>query len=288
MKKNLLVFLFFLHFNFSFAQSGHFDPSFGNNGIVRADIGSVYQYPNSARQVLLNSEGTLYIVSNFPTFVSRRLANGRIDSSYGISGYSKAVTYNDVVAAFQPDGKIIIAGSDYESKGIIRISTNGKIDSTFGINGIHTFSFFPTAVIINNDGKILVAGTNDTSSVVARFNPNGSADNTFNGNGQALFDFTLKVSPPRGMTDSVDFHSGNVTTMALQPDGKLLAGGNVWSEIIGENFAIARYNVDGSIDTTFGNKGKQITKINDGAGGNTIAIQANGKIIMAGLALQNN
>ena len=288
MKKSLLGFLSLFFLNLSFAQSGLLDPTFGNKGKVRTDVGSVFQYTNSARQVLVSNDGTMFIVSNYPTFVSRRLANGRIDSSYGINGYSKAVTFNDVAAVFQPDGKIIIAGSDYETAGLIRITAAGIIDSTFGLNGIQSTTFFPTAVIVKNDGKIVAAGMNNLNSVVAQFNSNGSTDNTFNGNGLALFDFVLKISPPRGMTDSIEIHTGNANSLAIQTDGKVLAGGNVRSEIIGENFAIARYNVDGNLDTTFGNKGKQITKINDGGSGYALSVQPDGKIVMAGLAIQNN
>ncbi len=288
MKRSLLGFLLLFLLNLSFAQTGQLDPSFGNKGIVRSDIGSVFQYTNSARQVLINSDGTIFIISNYPTFVSRRLANGRIDSSYGMAGFSKAVTFNDVAAAMQPDGKIIIVGSDYESSGLIRITTTGIIDSTFGVNGIQSTTFLPTAVIVKNDGKILVTGPNESSSVVAQFNSNGSVDNTFNGNGLALFDFTLKIGPPRGMTDSVEIHTGSANTLTFQTDGKVLVGGSVSSEIIGEHFAIARYNVDGTLDAGFGNEGKQITKINDGGSGYALGIQTDGKIVMAGLAMQNN
>src|SRR6188768_3302334 len=94
MKKILSTLLFFSLLISAFAQSGKLDSSFGKNGIVKADIGSFFRYINSsASQVLTQADGNIYIISNepylnSPSFISKRLPGGSIDSSYGIDGYS--------------------------------------------------------------------------------------------------------------------------------------------------------------------------------------------------------
>ena len=166
-------------------------------------MGSPFDNNSAGRQVLIQPGGSIYIIFNYPTFISKRFPDGSIDSSYGFDGYSRSVSFNDAYAALQPDGKIVIAGSGF---GVARINTNGMPDSTFGNNGMQTTGFNgnsnASSVAIQSDGKIVVAGTDeingDTYFAVARYNTNGSPDNTFNGNGQLITDFGFKVPPDNG------------------------------------------------------------------------------------------
>ena len=265
------------------AQSGTLDPSFGAHGIVKTDMGSLYNYNSYTRQVLVKPDGSIYIICNYPTFISKRFPNGSIDSSYGVSGYSRAISYNDGYAAFQPDGKIVIVGLDYKSGGIARINTNGTIDSTFGKYGIQNTAFTPSSVSVKTDGKIVVTGGNNTGFIVAQFNTNGSVDNTFNGNGQTVANFVFKIPPDRGGTDSIVIPTGTATTVTVQTDGKILVGGYVQTGASGIDFAIARFNSNGSLDNSFNNDGEQTTSF--GSGNDfpySIALQSDGKIILAG------
>lgn len=282
MKKNLPFGIFLFCINCCFAQSGQLDPAFGVNGIVTADMGSSFNYSNAASQALIQQDESIYIICNSPVFISKRRANGSIDSGYGFNGYSRAVPFSEVYATFQPDGKIIIVGSGYNSCGIERMNMNGMPDSTFGNNGIQPTNFRPIAVSIKRDGKIVVVGVSDNTSRVAQFNQDGSPDFTFNGSGQAPFDFVFKIRPPRGSIDSGIVHTGYANSVAIQTDGKVVVGGNVYSEIIGSNFAIARYNLNGSLDSTFDYDGKQTTSIGNGAVGYSLAVQTDGKILMSG------
>src|SRR4051812_31887399 len=117
MKKILPCLLFFFSLISAFAQSGKLDPSFGTNGIVKTDIGSTYRFiNNTATEVLTQADGSIYIISNepylnAPSFISKQLPGGSIDSSYGIDGYSSPIPLVDVYAALQPDGKMLITGS---------------------------------------------------------------------------------------------------------------------------------------------------------------------------------
>ncbi|MEO5892884.1 MAG: T9SS type A sorting domain-containing protein [Ferruginibacter sp.] len=276
MKKILLssALLCFLHF--SYAQSGLLDPSFGAGGVVKSDLGAPFKINSSARQVLINPAGGFYVILD-ATFISKRLSNGLIDSSYGFAGYSRSVAIDNASAALQPDGKIVIAGSKVNgSKAFIvaRINTNGVPDATFGISGMVTTEFdgssFAKAVAIQSDGKIVVAGSINDHFGVARYNSNGSPDNDFNGNGQKVTDF------------STDLQFANA--VAIQADGKIIAGGVVYKND-GVDFGIARYNTDGTPDNTFSGDGMQTTQIGTAvATGNSLAIQGDGKIILAGYA----
>ncbi|MEP7143351.1 MAG: T9SS type A sorting domain-containing protein [Ferruginibacter sp.] len=290
MKKTLLSFLFFCCLTLSYAQSGVPDPSFGNRGIIKTDMGSPFNYNSSARQVLIGPGGSIYIILN-GTAISKRLLNGSIDSSYGLNGYSAFLPLSDTYSALQPDGKIVMAGSaGTNSFTVARINANGTRDSTFGNDGIQTTQFAgsssATSIVIQSDGKIVVAGytTNDASNTyfaIARYNANGSSDNTFNGTGQSITDFKFKM-PPEMQGDSIEIHNAYAYTIAIQADGKILAGGYAFTGTEND-FAIARYNSNGSPDNTFDNDGRQTTNFGSSNDiGYSLAIQKDGKILLAG------
>ncbi len=284
MLKLTLLALFIACAVFSFAQSGELDPSFGNHGYVTADIGSHYDYNSVGRQVFAAPDGGMYIIFNYPTYVSKRFADGSLDSAYGIGGYSRSLPFSDAYGALQADGKIVVAGFGFQ---VARINANGMVDSTFGVNGIHT-SFngngYANSVAAQSDGKILIAGTyydGDTYFGVARLNSDGSPDNTFNGNGEVITDFGFKIPPGKDQTDSIPIHVQSATGVAVQPDGKIVAGGYA-SNGNDADFAVARYNSDGSPDSSFDGDGKQTTDFGYFDNAYSLAITSEGKIVLAG------
>jgi uncharacterized delta-60 repeat protein len=162
----------------------------------------------------------------------------------------------------------------------------GFLDPTFGGNGMVTTNFslpnsFDQAWDVaaypgtgaGADGKIVAVGTTVTG--VLR---NGTVD----------YDFALARYNPDGTLDAGFGQGGKVTTAmgsgmdhALSVElvgNKILVGG--YAE--GYGFALARYNDDGSLDTTFGNQGKVLTKVNGGVGLN-MKVDAAGNIVMAGV-----
>ena len=291
MKKFLLCATLFFCFKYGHSQSGLPDPSFGNNGLVTADMGIKFKYPSSARQVLGTPDGAIYINLNGSftgTSISKRLANGAIDSSFGINGYSKAIaSLTDAFFAFQPDGKIIIAGANNTGtglSGIARLDTDGLPDTTFGVNAFLSTSFKPVSVAIQSDGKIVIAGSSDIPGfVVARYNINGSPDNSFNGTGQAFTDFVYKIPPDRGETDSTEVKTGTASCVIIQKDGKIVIGGVAMTSASGNEFAVARFNTNGSIDNSFDTDGKQTTLVGDANNAvYSIALQGDSKIVLAG------
>ncbi len=155
----------------------------------------------------------------------------------------------------------------------------GTLDPSFGDNGITRTSLnyygdSARAVIIDQNDHILVAGISDNGSdydfSLARYNQDGSLDKTFNSDGT--------VSTQIGSGDD------QATAIALQKDGKIIVTGYTSS---GEDtdFALARYNEDGSLDQNFGLGGIVVLPIgmgNDRA--KAVAIQEDGSIVVAGSA----
>ena len=94
-------------------------------------------------------------------------------------------------------------------------------------------------------------------------------------------------SPPSGETDSVPIHVQFGTTLGIQADGKIVAGGYAFNGL-DYDFAIARYNMDGSPDSTFDNDGRQTTDFGDYDNAYTLAIQSDGKIVLAGSSVGPN
>jgi uncharacterized delta-60 repeat protein len=191
----------------------------------------------------------------------------------------------------QSDGKIVIAGASGSDFVISRYNPNGTLDASFG-NGGRLNTDFPqgtssgAALVIQPDGKIVVAGQAiDPASpslsgfALVRYNPNGALDTSFDGDGRVVTLFGYSYS---GAADIV-----------LQPDGKLVVAGTSLdpTQVSPAQppstyvFAIARYNTDGSLDTSFDGDGRVTTDIPGltGERAQAVAIQANGRIVAAGI-----
>ncbi len=197
-------------------------------------------------------------------------------------------------AVIEPDGKIIVAGysldnSIYTAFGIARLDSTGKIDNSFGTGGTSrthiaggaSVKDWGNSVILQPDGKIVVAGlsmdgSDNAGFAVARFNFNGALDNTFGENG------TVRTYITGG--DSTDDEGYSA---ALQADGKIVVAGFSHDDVYTSSFALARFNSDGTLDGSFGTNGTARTHISGGdpSGedeGYSVAIQADGKIVVAG------
>lgn len=190
---------------------------------------------------------------------------------------------NDVMKSIvtQPDGKIIVAGytSDLgiDRFCVVRFNTDGSIDNSFGVNGVVTTAFPYTSVgsdaILQNDGKIVLAGHtwDGTRNVfaLARYNNDGSLDTSFGNSGSVSTSF---------------LNSAVARTVNVQNDGKIIVAGHVSNGP--DDFALARYNTDGTLDSNFGIDGKVTTSI--GAVSmdwiNSIAIQDDGRILAGGFS----
>jgi uncharacterized delta-60 repeat protein len=270
------------------APPGDLDTTFDGDGKVTTDFAGGF---DEAHAVAIQADGKIVaagrtIVSDFDFAVARYNTDGSLDTTFGVDGL---VTMDFAgeddeahAVAIQGDGKIVAAGLAIVSGtfdfALARYNTDGSLDTTFDTDGKVTTDFAGSedharGVAIQGDGKIVaaglanVSGTNDFA--LARYNANGSLDTTFgSGLGKIATDFAGSDDHARGV--------------AIQGDGKIVAAG--LANVSGTNdFAVARYNANGSLDTTFDTDGKVTT---DFAGGHDdafgVAIQANGKIVAAG------
>jgi uncharacterized delta-60 repeat protein len=224
-------------------------------------------------------------------------AAGDLDPTFGTAGMvTTDINHSTDIAqavAVQADGKLVVVGQTYKHNDfsdedfvVTRYNTDGTLDNTFGSGGRVRTDFpglaaVPSSVVIQPDGKIVVAGgafplfTFLGNFELVRYNPNGSLDRSF-GNGGIV---------------TTNFPEGSYASdVVLQPDGKIIAAGTVFVDfIIGESsdtdFALARYNTDGTPDPTFGNGGQVSTDfvgMEDDAF--SVLIQPDGKIVAVGSA----
>jgi uncharacterized delta-60 repeat protein len=152
--------------------------------------------------------------------------------------------------------------------------TAGSLDPMFDMDGkattpVGNFSNGVNSVALQADGKIVVAGYSygtDPDFGLARLNADGSLDTSFGTNGKVLTDFG-------GSFD-------RAYAVALQADGKIVAAGE--TNAASGGFALVRYNMDGSLDTSFDGDGKVTTSFGGNTAAYSVAIQADGKIVVAG------
>src|SRR4051812_22303054 len=143
---------------------------------------------------------------------------------------------------------------------------NGKVITDFGSDDE------ARSITLQADGKIVVAGFDRGPFVsdfaLARYNADGSLDTTFDGDGRVTTDF-----------DSSYDHGYGI---AVQPDGRIVVAGYSQFSIGDNRFTLARYNADGSLDTSFGSGGKVGTYTGIIGERGTIALQPDGRIVVAG------
>jgi uncharacterized delta-60 repeat protein len=149
----------------------------------------------------------------------------------------------------------------------VRFGTNGKV-----VTPVSSSDDIPNAIVLQPDGKIIVAGASsngvDHGFALARYNTDGSLDTSFNSTG--------KVITPIGSETS------GAQAIALQPNGKIVVAGYSHNGM-NFDFALARYNINGTLDTSFGSAGKVVTPIgSDNDAAYAVAIQVDGKIVVAG------
>ncbi|MBL8184582.1 MAG: carboxypeptidase regulatory-like domain-containing protein [Blastocatellia bacterium] len=268
---------------------GSLDASFDVDGLATTPISAS---SDEGRSVLLQADGKLVVtgfalVGNNDFAMARYNADGSLDTSFDGDGKVTTTfgTSRDeaLASAMQPDGKIIAVGltstsTDIDSA-LARYNTNGTLDTAFDTDGrvsvqAGNFEVAHGDSTIQSDGKIISVGTllfsGNFDFVVARLNPNGMLDNTFDGDGR------VRTAVGTGIDEA--------RSVSVQPDGKIVVSGStrVSSQ---DNFAVVRYNIDGTLDTSFDTDGKVTTSVvigNDQAF--TSEIQSDEKIVVAGRA----
>ena len=275
------------------AAAGDLDLRFGNGGVAFTDFAQTEDY---AYSLAVQADGKIVLCGQsgiYPDLHSalvRYNRNGRLDSTFGTGG-KVTVTFNSVSdylfkVAVQSDGKIVAAGSSGATAFLLaRFNADGSLDQAFGNNGSVETTFGDQtaearAIAVQADGKIIVVGVSGAGSyselndfALARYNSDGSLDQTFGTGGKVKTHFP-----------GVDNTGSSATSVALQPDGKLVVGGyHKESDRTPHEFALARYNSNGRLDSAFGQAGKVMTRMGLGdAYSFAVVLQSNGRIVLAG------
>jgi uncharacterized delta-60 repeat protein len=266
---------------------GSLDTTFSGDGKVTTDFGEFEQGLAVAIQGdgKIVTAGTAAVSGNFDFALARYNTDGSLDTTF--SGDGKVTTdFGDFdqgqAVAVQGDGKIVAAGGAIVSGNfdfaLAQYKADGSLDATFDGDGKVTTDFAgdsdgADAVAIQGDGRIVTAGRTDVSGTndfaLARYDADGSLDATFSGDGKVTADFG-------------DFDEG--LAVAIQANGRIVAAGRAFVSGT-DDFALARYNADGSLDATFSGDGKVTTDFaGDFDRADAVAIQASGRIVAAGLA----
>ena len=280
-------------------SDGSLDASFGNGGKVVTDFAGG---TDSALGIALQPDGRMVAVG--ASFVGtigdfalvRYNIDGSLDASFGVGGKVTTAFFEFGAAnavGLLPDGRIIVAGSAFRSStvndfALARYNRDGSLDESFGAGGKVTTDFFgftdrPTALVLQPDGRVVAAGgANNLNSTgfdfaLARYNDDGSLDSSFGEGGRTTTDFL-------GILDAAD-------DVVLQPDGRIVAVGFTSKDFFGlqEDFALARYDNNGKLDTKFGSGGKVTTDLfGDRDGASAVAIQIDGQLVVAGTAFNGS
>ncbi len=278
---------------FRYNRDGSLDLTFGVDGYATTNLGTRFTPYDLAIQpdnkILVT--GTDFTNNGQPTLLLLRfMPDGTVDTSFGNNGIATGSVgqgQSGHAITVQADGKIVVVGGYQFQAGsssdiiLLRFNSNGTLDQDFGTNGLITTNYstqdIGTSVIIQPDNKIVVAGgiasstpTGYTSDlVVLRYNSNGTLDTSFSDDG----------------IQTTGSGSGNSLgeSLLLQPDGKIVVAGTNWTNNIQGDFILARYNSNGSLDTSFDTDGIKLTDVGNLDNGiPTIALQANGNILLAG------
>jgi uncharacterized delta-60 repeat protein len=269
---------------------GSLDTTFGEDGVVTTDFTSG---SDSANSVAIQSDGKIVVTGStgnvYNDFaVARYTVGGVLDNTFSSDGQvtvkfaanSYDVSYD---LGIQTDGKIVVAG--YTGIGddpvntkfaVARFNENGILDNTFSSDGkvdtnIGSGDDNAHSLLIQFDGKIVLAGSassgSDVNFALVRYISDGTLDTSFSSDGIS----TLSVSSGYDYGYSV----------LAQSDGKFLLAGASSVDSQGD-FALARFNNDGSADTSFGSGGFVTTDFGYIDGGKSIAMQSTGQILVSG------
>ena len=279
-----------------FNADGTLDLGFGANGTAAMRIGSGV---GAAKAVATQPDGKIVVVGNqvVQTDVAvksycailRFNSDGSPDVSFGtggavVTGIANGNNVGCLAVVVQPDGKIVAAGGTFGVYPVFRLNVDGSRDMSFGnggevLTGCGQYSCAIATVLIQPDGKIVVAGSAITAQIpvyfaiglVARYDASGVLDPGFGAGGIEYIGG--RVAP-----------FTTVSSAALQPDGKIVvAGGYCGNCYEISQYLLARLLPNGSLDPGFGTGGIVLSGLGgSGTVGLGVAVQTNGKIVIAG------
>lgn len=266
-------------------SNGVADPSFGVSGVVTTSVGD----GGCAKAIAVQSDGKIVVAGSvivsgvIYSVLVRYDANGNLDTSFNGTGIVLATYGNGCRMqgmTIQEDQKIIVVGASNQSFFLMRYNTNGSLDTTFGSAGLLYTQVGPSsqgfAVTTQADGKIIAGGAGVVSGssgftsgfALIRYNTDGTLDTSFGTNGVART-YISPFAVVRGLT--------------IDADGKIIAVGFTRDDNNKFKFAIARYNTNGTLDTTFSEDGVATVDAGSYGGLGGVVSATDGRIFGAGL-----
>jgi uncharacterized delta-60 repeat protein len=237
-------------------SAGYLDPTFGTAGagVVTTAIGAINNSDNNeiGQRVLIQPDGKLLA---FGTSSARYNTDGSLDTSFGSGGIAN---FSGNSAALLSNGQILLSGGGGTSGfSLERLNSNGTLDTTFGTQGVvHTAFANSTGeplIVVQADGKIVLASDGWTVKSgryvpyldLARYNADGSLDTSFGHSGTVATSFKSSSSG----------EIFGVQSLLLQANDELVVVADVDVPVGATGLLVARYNTNGSLDTSFGNQG---------------------------------
>ncbi len=276
---------------------GKLDSAFGTNGLVIESFGAIQKTSG----VVLQSDGKIVVFGatyttsedRIPTnlYIVRYNSNGSLDQSFGNKGIHQEFDLDPIDVAgvaLQEDGKIVIGGSYAVSKSLAffvkRYTKDGFPDTGFGTQGEAQYSFSEptdytsnTSIALQQDGRIVCGGSSSAmgsyiyNATVVRFNTDGSTDKSFGNNG-------IVVTPLDAKTGLA------INDIAIEANGKIIAGARAYDGFFFQfsNFASIQYTSNGTVDSSYGTNGIEITTLDGKVIPTSLALQQDGKLILGG------
>lgn len=268
--------------------AGDLDTTFGTNGVTITHING-NDTPNG---MALRADGKFFVIAEADFMSSSQSvmllynADGTLDVSFGSSGVEVLTPFNvgfagqATAVALQSDGKPVVAGflntGGNKNFAVTRYFSDGSVDTGFGVNGVVTtpvslsFDDEPTSLAIQSDGKIVAAGhTQNIDFALVRYESDGTLDTNFGVGGVVTTNF------PIGSSGGVDV----ANDVIVQSDGKIVAAGRSAGR-----FGVARYNNNGSLDSTFGVGGvvSTVVGLDPFMAAYAVVQQPDGKLLVSG------
>lgn len=261
-----------------YSTDGTLDTTFSGDGVTTTPVGTSVDIANG---LAVQADGKIVAVGQTVSAagpdafaVVRYNTDGSLDTTFSGDGIvtTDIGTVHDRAydVAIQSDGKLVVAGTAKGGGGydfaLVRYNTDGSLDTTFDSDGIVTtalpFDDFAFSVAIDGSGRIVAGGqwVSGGVFVVNRYLTNGSLDTSFSGDGQA-------TQGP----------AGAVADIAIQPDDSIVA--------VGTQGRVARFLSGGTLDPAFGTSGSVLTSPGTSMTGSAVALQADGKVLIAGSAV---
>jgi uncharacterized delta-60 repeat protein len=270
--------------------AGDIDPDFGDGGVV---VTNVFPGSSTAAAIAVQPDGRIVVAgdgyhgtSHDDVLVLRYHSDGSLDASFGDGGIVRTPGGHfekTRALALQGDGKLLVVGSSNIGEfRVARYESDGSPDLAFGVDGVVSTGIGPSpgdlqdgaeAVALQPDGKIVVAGStyvgNFRDFAIVRYQTDGSLDGTFGTGGIALLDWA-------GGHDEA-------TGVAVQPDGRIVAGGTACATDVECDFAVARFDATGVLDPSFGSGGMVAFDVGDSEDRvAALLLQADGGIVVGG------